>query len=181
MRYKVWLEGLEGADRVLYVMRGVPGSGKSTEALRLAGGDESKVFSVDDYFGVGGEYEVPESIIGLRAARRWNYARVLDAVSKGVTPVVADETHLKASLARPYFDIASRHGYRTEIREPNSEWWREIEPLLKDKVGNDAALRRWSDALGGRTCTASSPRASTRCFGTTSLTPSKIYDETCPV
>lgn len=150
MRYKAWLEGLEGADRVLYVMRGVPGSGKSTEALRLAGGDESKVFSVDDYFGVGGEYEVPESIIGLRAARRWNYARVLDAVSKGVTPVVADETHLKASLARPYFDIASRHGYRTEIREPNSEWWREIEPLLKDKVGNDAALRRWSDALGGK-------------------------------
>ena len=64
--------------------------------------------------------------------------------------MVADETHLKASLARPYFDIASRHGYRTEIREPNSEWWREIEPLLKDKVGNDAALRRWSDALGGK-------------------------------
>ena len=41
MRYKAWLEGLEEADRVLYVMRGVPGSGKSTEALRLAGGDES--------------------------------------------------------------------------------------------------------------------------------------------
>ena len=57
------------------------------------------------------------------------------------------ETYVKAMTARdaaeerarPYGDVGK-----------NYEWWREIEPLLKDKVGNDAALRRWSDALGGK-------------------------------
>lgn len=150
MSYRDWLESQERADRVLYVMRGVPGSGKSAEALRLAGGDRSKVFSVDDYFGEGEDYEVPGEVIELRAARRWNYARVEDAVRRGVSPVVADETHLKPSLARPYFEIAARHGYRTEIREPGSPWWREIKPLLGDKDGNEAELLRWSQTLGGK-------------------------------
>ena len=135
-------------EKILYIMRGVPGSGKSTEAFRLAGGDESKIFSVDDYFGRGAEYKIPEKIIYLRDARKWNYARVQEAAKQGITPIIADETHLKASLAKPYSEIAKLYGYKTDIREPQSDWWQQISPLLQDKETNDATLKQWSTTLG---------------------------------
>jgi tRNA uridine 5-carbamoylmethylation protein Kti12 len=58
------------APKTLYIMRGVPGSGKSTLAKQLAEGDESKIFSTDDYWMKDGTYQFDPKMLGN--AHEWN-------------------------------------------------------------------------------------------------------------
>ena len=52
--FRKWLEHEmmtpEGYRGLLILMRGVPGSGKSHRALRLANNDQNKIFSADQWF-----------------------------------------------------------------------------------------------------------------------------------
>ena len=43
------------ANKTLYILRGIPGSGKTTHAKRLAG-TNGVIISADDYFMRDGEY-----------------------------------------------------------------------------------------------------------------------------
>lgn len=58
-------------------MRGVPGSGKSTKAKKLAG-SSGLVFSTDDFFMVKGEYVYNQKMIGEYHDR--NFQRTFQAM-----------------------------------------------------------------------------------------------------
>jgi hypothetical protein len=106
--------------KVLIIMRGLPGSGKSTTAK--AKGIGGAVFSTDDFFMCDGRYVFVPSKIS--EAHAWNQARVNEAMENGVAPVVVDNTNVMKVHFQPYLDMAKLHGYTVEYVEPESWWWK---------------------------------------------------------
>lgn len=119
----------------MIIMRGLPGSGKSTSAKEKAVGGE--VFSTDDFFMSEGKYMFDPT--KLKIAHEWNQNRVNKAMEQGVTPIVVDNTNVVKSNFQPYLDIAKQHGYAVEYAEPESWWWKKyfgpnMSPQDKDEL-----------------------------------------------
>lgn len=118
---------------ILYLARGIPGSGKSHRALELAGGDESLIHSADKYF-------VREGVYTFDLAQRGNaHAQCRDgalaAIARRDPVVIIDNTNVTVKEMKPYALAAFEAGYSVEIAEPTSEWWlRDVKPacLTKD-------------------------------------------------
>ncbi len=134
----------------LVVIRGVPGAGKSQTAKKYGG----LVLSTDDYFYSQVEPDQPEkysftpSLLGK--AHEWNYLRALDAMRKGVTPIVIDNTNITPWEPKKYVEAGVKYGYDVEIKEPDSPWWPEISSLLNDKIKNKAELEKKAEMLAKR-------------------------------
>lgn len=107
--------------KITYIMRGVPGSGKSTIALSLAYGKEEiydscgKVVSADDFFMRNGKYEYSPKDIGT--AHSYCKANFLIAAKEGVTPIVVDNTNIKRADFEWYERTAAAEGYEVIIVE----------------------------------------------------------------
>ena len=115
----VCLTQLEQGLRVLVVLRGLPGSGKSSLAarlLRLAG--IGQTFSTDDFFVQLGRFQ-PER---LSEAHGWNQGRAQTALRAGEQLVVIDNTHTMAWEMRPYITMGVENGYQIHLLEPNTPW-----------------------------------------------------------
>jgi predicted kinase len=154
-----WLE--EDANKVLYIMRAVSGAGKSTTARSLVNNDITKIFSNDDFFYLDpmpGPYDLrhPETYNyevyrkkwkpqWLEVAQQWNIRRVEDAMNKGISPIVVDNTNLRQRNARPYAALAQKYNYDIQIKEPESAWWNEMLPLLKNKKTNADEIANKAD------------------------------------
>ncbi|CAE7397644.1 unnamed protein product, partial [Symbiodinium necroappetens] len=111
--------------RELYVLRGLPGIGKTEYAMErllemrpLDRGEEQSarlthVCSVDDFL---------ESFRGepfkLEAAHRRNEARALLVMEAGIHPVFIDSSNLRLWEMRPYVLLAERLGYVVNVVEP---------------------------------------------------------------
>ena len=54
----------------------------------------------------------------LGEAHQWNQDRVIEAMSKGINPIVVDNTHTQAWEAKPYVKAALKNGYEVIIKEP---------------------------------------------------------------
>lgn len=91
---------------MLIIMQGVPGSGKSTTAKRLAGKIPSAVIhSTDSYFiDSQGEYRFDPSMLSEYHTR--NLAAATAALAEGYT-VIVDNCNIKNIHAAPYirFDV----------------------------------------------------------------------------
>lgn len=130
-------------------MRGLPGSGKSHTARKLAG-EAGLVCETDEYFytQTGKDprrYDYRPEL--LEEARRWNFGRFKKGVDEGITPIVVDRGNALTEDTRIYAQFALDRGYRVEIKEPDSEWWQEIRILLKYKQYVWPVLRRWANIL----------------------------------
>ncbi len=96
---------------MMILMRGVPGSGKSTAArilqkvMQTVGTRPCEIFSTDDYWyrEQSGVYNWNPSKVG--AAHSWNQARVKQAIADG-KHVIVDNTNVSGYALMPYFDIA---------------------------------------------------------------------------
>ena len=136
-------------DLIVYMMRGMPCCGKSYTAKRLAG-DTGVVCETDEYFHtqVGTDptkYDYNDDL--LPAARKWNFERFKVAIAERKSPVVVDRGNGRNPESREYIQYAIDHGYRVEIKEPDSPWWKEICTLLDDKQKNWPLLEQWANRL----------------------------------
>lgn len=98
-------------DKVLYLIRGLPSSGKSTLANRLR--DCGMVFaghSADDYHAENGGFDWRN----LEAAHRQCQDRVMIDLEYGQSVAVANTFVTKQSI-RPYIDIAANRGARVIV------------------------------------------------------------------
>ena len=114
-------------NKILYIMRGISGSGKSSIAKQLA--NENDIFSTDDFFTIEGKYQYDPSMIGH--AHQWNQARVSMAMKKGISPIVVDNTNIEAWEAKPYVEEGLKQGYQIEVVETNTPWKFNSEELAK--------------------------------------------------
>lgn len=95
----------------LILIRGIPGSGKSTFAKTLGG----PVFEADQFFMVDGEYKF--DVTKLKDAHKWCYNSV-ETVMKGwdsVLPanrVIVSNTFTQEWEMKSYYDLANKYGYR---------------------------------------------------------------------
>jgi len=103
-------------NQVLVIMRGISGSGKSTKAKSIVG--EGVIHSTDalieatgDYNGFFAEMNKTKNFIGLSRMHSKNLANAKKSMNEGVSPVVIDNTNLKANEAKAYVKYALELGY----------------------------------------------------------------------
>lgn len=105
----------------LVLMRGLPGSGKSTAARELlCTGPSGLILSTDDYFAHPDGYLYEPSL--LSEAHHWNQNRADNAMLDGRSPLIIDNTNLQAWEMKPYVSMALERGYRVYFQEPNTQW-----------------------------------------------------------
>jgi predicted kinase len=101
-------------NKILYIVRGVPGSGKSTFALNLVGSD-FLVCEADKYFMVDGEYKFDGS--KLKEAHESCRARVEMYMHDSTMndqfygEIAVSNTFTQEWEMQPYLDLAKKYGY----------------------------------------------------------------------
>lgn len=100
-------------ERLAYILRGVPGSGKTTLAQRLAGCN-GIIHSTDDYF-VGDDriYRLDPTLYPRYHDRNFNgFCGSLDVE---VPVVICDNTNMKIWHFARYIEAAEEAGYRVAV------------------------------------------------------------------
>ncbi len=102
-------------EKVLYIVRGIPGSGKSTFAKQLVGAD-FLVCEADKYFMVDGEYTFDAT--KLKQAHDFcrntveTYMRDnVEANDQFYRQIAVSNTFTQEWEMQPYFDLAAKYGY----------------------------------------------------------------------
>lgn len=109
-------------DKQVWILRGLPGSGKSTFCQQLQ--EDSQLSSVrcntDHYFEVNGQYQFDVDRLGEFHQR--NLYRFISAVSNQVPLVICDNTNMQIWEFANYVKVASEYDYQVKIKtigDPN--------------------------------------------------------------
>lgn len=125
--------------KVLIILRGLPGSGKSYFARSLISrtlgpcNQSEFIFSTDDTFiDAWGMYNFDG--FKLDEAHRNNQDRVLRAARKGVSPIIVDNTNTQLWEMAPYVYTSLEHGYFLHVVESTTPWAWNINECAKRNV-----------------------------------------------
>lgn len=99
----------------VYIMRGVPGSGKTTHAKKLVdpSWDPGSYISADDFFDRGGVYQF--TIEDLGRAHDWCLSSFASDLARSISPIIVDNTNTKLWELAPYALLARAMSYEVEI------------------------------------------------------------------
>ena len=92
-------------DKILYLFRGIPGSGKTTAVKSLG----LMTFEADQFFMEDGEYKFDPT--KLREAHQWCKDQVEYVMINGMPKVAVSNTFTQEWEMTPYFELASKYGY----------------------------------------------------------------------
>ena len=93
-------------DKILYIVRGIPGSGKSTFAKTLGG----QHYEADMYFVTpSGKYEFDPTKI--KDAHQWCQNFVKTDMTLEYPKIVVSNTSTQEWEMKPYYDMAKTYGY----------------------------------------------------------------------
>lgn len=100
----------------MIIMRGIPGSGKSTKVKEiLKEMPDAKVFSTDNYWlRPDGTYDFNPKLIGQ--AHQWNQREAKVACRTDCPVIVIDNTNTQEWEMEPYTAMAKRFDYEVEIK-----------------------------------------------------------------
>lgn len=117
---------IKGGCKVMVLLRGIPGSGKSYLAKEIVQevygttNYSDYIFSADDYFSLSGRYRYVREKIS--EAHAWNQNRALLNVRSGLSPIIIDNTNVKIWEMKIYVQMAIEHGYYIQVLEPATPW-----------------------------------------------------------
>jgi predicted kinase len=107
--------------RGLIVLRGLPGSGKTSLARKLAARSaDAKICTEDKYHWSGGEdgageYQFRPELVFL--AREWCTKEIRTHIKHGINLVILDNHNARISMYEDHIQYAVKHGYRFRIIE----------------------------------------------------------------
>jgi predicted kinase len=90
----------------LYLLRGLPGAGKSTLAKSLGGSH----MEADKYFMDKGRYKFDPT--KLKEAHIWCQNTVKIWMTNDIEKIVVSNTFTQTWEMQPYYDLAEKYGYR---------------------------------------------------------------------
>ena len=96
--------------KTLIILRGIPGSGKSTVAEMLSEGGKYPVCTADDFFMVDGEYKFDASKLYIAHCKCKD--KVGYAMAEGYEKIFVANTNTTEKEMNPYFDLAKEFGYQ---------------------------------------------------------------------
>jgi hypothetical protein len=166
--FRQYIENIN--PKILIIMRALPGAGKSHSVhslLRQYGGDNSHVFSTDNYWipetlakkqagaMVNDEEEKAEYIKNYdnnksQAAHANNLKKFKLAVDQGITPIIVDNTNIMVQYMQPYAEYANKNGYKIIIKYPQSEWWKQNYNYLSNKQKYKNELAEFAKILADK-------------------------------
>lgn len=108
--------------KTMYIMRGLPGSGKSYRANQIASLGDAVILSTDSIWEVGAnnKYYWVAEFVG--AAHRINQAKTKLACIEGIERVIVDNTNTTFREMEPYLEIAKENGYEVVVAESHTSW-----------------------------------------------------------
>ena len=128
-----------GSEKLL-ILRGLPGSGKSTEAARLvASGAYDLVCEADQFFETKDGYRFDPA--KLKDAHADCFARTRSALEAGKRVIVAN-TFTRAWEFRAYLDYARTYGIPVEVRVLKGEF-KSVHRVPAEALA--AMAKRWED------------------------------------
>lgn len=97
--------------KTLIILRGLPGSGKTTLANFLSKVGKGVCFAADDYFtDKQGNYNFDPK--KLQEAHEWCIDKIATAMYNGKKMVIVHNTTTTEKELKPYLSLAEVHGYR---------------------------------------------------------------------
>ena len=157
MDFRQWLEEFE--PKILYVVRGLPRSGKTTRANELLtkkGGSPDHIFNTK-------EPDIQQRK-GLFSGHTSNFQAFKYAIDNGYTPIILDNDHLQWGDMSAYVRYAHKAEYEIKLEEPTWKVWGKNRDSLKkkdekppDKLADDlrdngvskatvlSAIKRWQE------------------------------------
>ena len=125
--------------KTLYIVRGLPGSGKSSLAKKVT----ELVYSADDFFtNKKGEYNFNAKLLGK--AHEWCWGKVRDAMFIGVEAVAVANTFTQAWEAEREYPIAEEYGYSVFVIECQNDFGN-VHDVPQESI--DAMKERWEKDL----------------------------------
>lgn len=92
-------------NKILFIVRGLPGSGKSTFASIIS----DIYFEADQFFMQGGSYKFDPS--KLKDAHAWCLSRVESMMRESEPRIAVSNTFTQEWEMSSYYDLAKKHGY----------------------------------------------------------------------
>lgn len=97
-------------NKVVYILRSVPGAGKSTLAEHLCDTSKSShICCADDYFMVDGEYKWDVEKLG--SAHAWCMQSFIECLKDNVDVIVVANTNTYEKDVKSYYEKAKEYGY----------------------------------------------------------------------
>lgn len=139
--------------KVVFLLIGVPGSGKSTfvqKTILEFGVSNNTVCSADHFFMKGGWYKFDGSKLGQahkECAERFRWA-----VENNVELIFVDDTNINPAHRKPYIDLAEEHGYTVYQKfirvDSQVAFERNVHgvPLESIKRMNESLLKEFGDS-----------------------------------
>lgn len=115
--------------KTLYLIAGLPGSGKSYLGKKIAKAKNGVSYETDDYFMKDGEYKFDGRKI--ENAHQWNLDRTVNAMKSGIKNVVVPNTNTQSWEMSKYVKAAGEHGYRVKVRTPKTLWANDPDECFK--------------------------------------------------
>ena len=117
-------------EKILYIVRGIPGSGKSTFAKQLT----ANVFEADHYFyDNDGNYKFIASEI--KDAHKECQDNVRIAMESSIPKIAVSNTSTQEWEMEPYFELAKKYGYKVfTIIVENRHGGTNVHNVPEDKI-----------------------------------------------
>jgi predicted kinase len=98
-------------EKILYIVRGIPGSGKSTFAKSLVGEKKHCHKEADMFFiGENGNYNF--DVTKIKQAHKWCQDEIESLMRHNHTLLVVSNTFTQEWEMEPYFELAKKYGYK---------------------------------------------------------------------